>query len=89
MARNDPRLREGSRAGWKRTKADIDDVEDYGGEGRGGILGREVGKYTRVFFCCQESSSSRVLAAPLQTDFDSRAKENADKDSESGPEDLE
>ena len=38
LARNTHRAREGSRASEKRTKADVDDVEDYGGED-----GREVG----------------------------------------------
>ncbi|KAF8488965.1 P-loop containing nucleoside triphosphate hydrolase protein [Russula emetica] len=93
VARDNHRAREGGRAGEKRTNADVDVVEDYGGEDgeedRGNAPESSSAKRRRRSSCDQHhASSSAVLAAALEMDLDSDVEGNADEDSEYDSEDM-
>lgn len=94
VARNNHRAKEGGRAGGKRTNADVDPVEDYGGEGGEGdredAPESSSAKRRRRSSCNQHhASSSRVPPAALEMDFNSGLEGNANEDSESEAEDME
>src|SRR6267154_4476442 len=98
VARNNHRAREGGRASGKRRNADVDVVEDYGGEdGEEDRVERpenapespSAKRRRRSSYHQHHASSSRVPAAALAVDFDSDVEGNADEDYDSESEDME
>lgn len=93
-ARNNHRAREGGRAGGKRTNADVDVVEDYGGDDGEEDLGNapessSAKRRRRSSNQQHHASSSWVPAAALEMDFDSDVEGNTDENPESESEDME
>ena len=84
-------IRKAGLATEKRTKGDVEDVEDYGGEGGKKDQIQRPGnaaESSAILVKASSSSSSQVPTAELEMDFDSDVEENAGENSEYESEDL-